>query len=289
MVSESYFPVLKIPILQGRHLGRSRESSRCTVYRGQPDLARRYLPSRRCDWAHVQGSRTQTTATLSPHCARCENGLLIIVVVVADKLDDGLSKPVFPEAFAPYTVAMGMFTQILVRSEVPPLTLLHAIRAKVNSSTRISKPTEMCAILSIGLRDARVGARTAGRVAVWCICGIWRWHWPRLVYTVWCRIRSCSEPTSSAFGRSRGSDAAICSGSCFGRWYQASEEACSLGIVLTLALNKVMASWAAESSRDPLLLLGFGVRACDWSRRLRVMVPARRAAGVDPMTAIRYE
>ena len=56
-----------------------------------------------------------------------ENGLLI-VGVVADKLDDGLSKPILPEAFMPYTLAMGMYTQILVRSDVPPLTLLHAVR-----------------------------------------------------------------------------------------------------------------------------------------------------------------
>ena len=61
-----------------------------------------------------------------------EDGLLI-VGVVADKLDDGLSKPVLPEAFVPYTVAMGMYTQILVRSDVPPLTLLHSVRAAVNS------------------------------------------------------------------------------------------------------------------------------------------------------------
>ena len=52
---------------------------------------------------------------------------------MADKLDQGLSKPILPEVFVPYTVAMGMFTQMLVRSEVPPLTLLHSVRAAVNS------------------------------------------------------------------------------------------------------------------------------------------------------------
>ena len=61
-----------------------------------------------------------------------EDGLLI-VGVVGDKLDEGLSKPVFPEMFVPYTVAMGMYTQVLVRADGPPLTLLHAIRAAVNS------------------------------------------------------------------------------------------------------------------------------------------------------------
>ena len=61
-----------------------------------------------------------------------ENGLLI-VGVVGDKLDEGLSKPIGPEVFVPYTVAMGMYTQLLVRSEVPPLSLLHTVRTAVNS------------------------------------------------------------------------------------------------------------------------------------------------------------
>ena len=33
------------------------------------------------------------------------------------------------KSFVPYTISMGMYTQILVRSEVSPLTLVHAIGA----------------------------------------------------------------------------------------------------------------------------------------------------------------
>jgi len=60
------------------------------------------------------------------------------------------------------------------------------------------------------------------------------------------------------------------------------------GIALTVALNKVMASWAAESSRDPLMLFA---ATCVLSLVATVAcaVPAWRASGVDPMKAIRYE
>jgi ABC-type antimicrobial peptide transport system permease subunit len=62
------------------------------------------------------------------------------------------------------------------------------------------------------------------------------------------------------------------------------------GMVLTLALSKVMAHWSPENagSSEPLVLLGStlvlaGVAA------LACALPARRAAGVDPLRAIRYE
>jgi ABC-type antimicrobial peptide transport system permease subunit len=60
------------------------------------------------------------------------------------------------------------------------------------------------------------------------------------------------------------------------------------GVVLTIALNKIMSSWAAESSRDPLMLFA---AACVLTlvATLACMIPALRASRVNPMTAIRYE
>jgi putative ABC transport system permease protein len=60
------------------------------------------------------------------------------------------------------------------------------------------------------------------------------------------------------------------------------------GVLLCLAFDKVASQWVTESSRDPLilsgvtvLLLAVAVIAC--------LAPARRAAAIDPMEALRHE
>jgi ABC-type antimicrobial peptide transport system permease subunit len=60
------------------------------------------------------------------------------------------------------------------------------------------------------------------------------------------------------------------------------------GLILSVALNRLLGRWAEGSSRDPHILLGvtflLGLVAA-----LACAIPARRASVVDPMTALRCE
>jgi ABC-type antimicrobial peptide transport system permease subunit len=60
------------------------------------------------------------------------------------------------------------------------------------------------------------------------------------------------------------------------------------GVGLCLLLDKLASYWLAESAKDPMilggviaLLLAVSVIAC--------VAPARRAASIDPMEAVRHE
>jgi ABC-type antimicrobial peptide transport system permease subunit len=60
------------------------------------------------------------------------------------------------------------------------------------------------------------------------------------------------------------------------------------GILLSLVLNNVLARWAEGSSRDSLVLLS-AVVLLTVVAAFACFARARRAATVDPMTALRYE
>ena len=60
------------------------------------------------------------------------------------------------------------------------------------------------------------------------------------------------------------------------------------GMVLSLVFDKVAARWVTESSRDPVILAGVTLLLAAVAG-LACLVPARRAASVDPMEALRYE
>jgi ABC-type antimicrobial peptide transport system permease subunit len=211
--------------------------------------------------------------------------------VVADKLDDGLSNPIVPEAFVPYTAAMGMYTQLLVRTEVPPLTLLHAIRVKVNSVDHDQQTSGDPRDLEHWITREPEWAR--GRLVAWLFgafaalalalaaVGLYS----VVSYTVVQRTNEFG--IRMALGAPRGHVLRIV----FRSTVLSVGSGIGAGLVLCFALSRVMAHWAQESqasSHDPLLLAASAVTLI-LVAGLACTLPARRAAETDPMTAIRYE
>ena len=128
-VSPGYFPVLRIPLASGRIWGETENHNAAHVAVINQTMARLYFPSGdahstlRFGFTDIKDEPPYVTT------APDSDSWLQIVGIIADKRDDGLRNPILPEVFVPYTLSMNVYTQILVRSEVPPLSLLHAIGA----------------------------------------------------------------------------------------------------------------------------------------------------------------
>ena len=287
LVSKEYFPALRIPLLQGRFWDADEEHRGATLFVVNQTLAKRYFPN---DDAIGHSIKIPQLEPQPPYffTSPGSNGWFLIVGIIADKLDDGLAKPVAPEGFVPFTVAMGMYTQILVRTQGQPLALLHSVAGAINSVDRDQQVVNNVKDLDHWISGEPEFARGElvswlfGAFAVLALALAAVGLFSVVSYTVAQRTNEFG--IRIALGAKRAHVLRIV----FNSTVLSVGGGILAGVVLTLALNKLMASWAAESSRDPLMLLA---ATCVLSlvATLACALPAWRASGVDPMKAIRYE
>ena len=289
-VSEEYFPALRIPMAQGRIWNQDENHRGAPVMVVNQAFARRYFPNGDAIGHSIKlpGLRDEPPYNLMSPGA---SGPMLIIGIITDKRDDGMVNPILPEAFVPYTVAMHMWTQILVKSQVPPLTLLHAIREKVLSIDHDQQTGGYVHDLEYWIKNQPEWAR--GQLVAWLFgafaalalalaaVGLYS----VVSYTVVQRTNEFG--IRMALGAPRGHVLRIV----FASTVVSVGSGILAGVALSLALSRVMAHWSPESqatSRDPLLL-ALSMLALMLVAAVACALPARRAAETDPMTAIRYE
>ena len=285
-VSPEYFSVLKIPMLQGRMFDQSeiKRGARVTVI--SQNMARQYFPDGDVLGRSIRLPELKPEAPfmLSPPGEQ----LFQVIGVAADVLDDGLGKPIKPQFYVPYTTMMPVFTQILVRSRVAPLSILHEVRKQIqtvdadqqtfrdvrNLEGWITMQPEyarehliaflfaLFAVLALGLAAAGLYsvvsygvAQRTGEFGIRIALGALRKDVLLMVF----------ESAAASVG-----------------------SGVLAGAVLAVGLNRLLARWIEGMSRSPLILLAVTVVLIG-TAILACLVPARRASSVDPMEALRYE
>ena len=204
-----------------------------------------------------------------------------------DFLDDGLSNPVAPAILVPYTFSLPDGMQILVRAAAPPLTLVKAVKteiARVNPDQQTqSNIEELVAWISNGPEWQRE------HLAAW-IFGIFAWLAVALAavglysvvsYTVAQRTNEFG--IRMALGAQSGNLLRLVFSSALGTV----GGGILAGLALSVSFSAVIAKWA-QGSVDPGILLA-GVVVLLVVSAIACVVPARRAALIDPMTALRAE
>ncbi len=292
LVSQEYFPALKIALAQGRIWDATENHNAATVAVINQALARKYFPKGDAVGHSIKFPDVREAPPFSLLSPR-GNANMLIVGVIEDKLNDGLDKPVLPEAFVPYTYGLRMGTQILVRSSGSPLALLHSVSAKVNSIDHDQQTNSGTQDLDHWISDEPEYARGklltwlfgafAGLALVMSAVGLYS----VVSYTVAQRTNEFG--IRMALGAPRAHLLAIV----FSSIMVSVGAGIAIGIALSLALGQLMAhsSWAADthtSTREPLLLAASALTMIAVAG-LASLLPARRAAEVDPMIAIRAE
>lgn len=288
LVSPGYFTALRIPLLEGRVWNETENHNGARVAVINRTLAQRYFPNGDAIEHSVRlpGVEDRPPAILSaPNIA---DSWLQIVGIVEDARNDGLRNPIKPAIFVPYTLSMSEGTQILVRSEGPPLTLVHAVQAQVVAVNPEQQIYSMVEDLDSWISDEPEWQQE--HLAAW-IFGVLAWLALALAavglysvvsYTVAQRTNEFG--IRMALGAQRGHVMRIVFASTLG----SVGSGILAGLVLTLAMNKIFAKWAEATSHDPILLL-VGTLLLSFVSGIACAIPARHASEVDPMTALRCE
>jgi predicted permease len=286
LISPEYFAALRIPVLQGRIWSDAENSKGAHVAMINHTLAQRYFPNGDAIGHSLKlpGIDGNPATVLSP--PNIATTWLQIVGIVEDARNDGLRSAPRPSVYVPYTFSMGEGTEILVRSEVPPVTLQHAVREQL----RAINPDQISGAYDLETRLTYEPEWQQDHVAAW-IFGIFAWLALALAavglhsvvsYTVAQRTNEFG--IRMALGARRVDvlrmvfrSASISLGA-----------GVLAGVALSLALNRIIAKWVQGNPSDPAILLA-GTILLGSVSGLACAIPARRASKVDPMIALRCE
>ena len=281
LVSEGNFGVLKIRFVDGRGFTEAEVNGARKLAVVNQTFVKKYLGNENPIGRQVR------IAQLAEFDDAVKEPMFEIIGLVADAKNQGLQDPPLPEIWIPYTVTGSSFRGILVRTANEPLSMMNTVQHEIwatdaNVALTFTGTLEgyisqfsfagprfgfflMTIFGSIGLMLVTIGVYSV------------------LAYTTARRTHEIG--IRMALG-AEGSDV---QGMVIRMGLKLVGLGVAIGLIASLAIGKVIATqlWGVSAYDPwtlvcvPVLLLVIGILAC-W-------IPARRAATVDPLVALRYE
>jgi predicted permease len=285
-VSPEYFPLLRIPLAQGRIWNRDEINRGAALAVINQTMARQYWPNGDAIGRQIRVALLKDEPPYSPAAAGSD-GWVQIIGIVADARNDGLRNPIKPAYYVPYTLKMRMFTQILVRTRIPPLAVLRDMRAEL---VRVDREQQVMRVRDLDgwitnrpeYAQQKLVARLFGIFSILALALSAVGLYSVVSYGVAARTNEFG--IRMALGAS-GRDVVqmVLSGTAWNVGI-----GLLAGVLLCLIFDKLASEWVTESARDPVIL-GSVIAVLSAVAVAACLAPARRAASIDPMDAVRHE
>ncbi len=281
LCSEGYFPVLKIQFLDGRSFNESEVNAARKLAVVNQTFVKKYLAGYNPIGKQVRIVR------LSQFVDKVPDPTFEIIGVVSDVKNNGLQDPLGPEIWIPYTVTGSAFRGIMVRTTQEPLSMMNVVRREIwatDSNVAVTMTGTLEGYISqYSYAGPRFGFMLMVIFAVIGLILVTIGVYSVLAYTTAQRTQEIG--IRMALG-AEGSDVlrmVVRMG------LQLVAIGIGIGLLVSVGLGRIIATqlWGVSAYDPwtltcvPVLLLITGLLAC-W-------IPARRAARVDPLIALRHE
>ena len=281
LCSEGYFSVLKIQFLDGRTFTEAEVNGARKLAVVNQTFVKKYLGSENPIGKQVR------IAQLAEFEDPVKEPMFEIIGLVADAKNQGLQDPTKPEIWIPYTVTGSAFRGIMVRTASEPLTMLNAVQHEIwatdaNAAATLTGTLEGF-ISQFSYAGPRFGFFLMMIFGVIGLLLVTIGVYSILAYTT---VRRTHE---IGIRMALGAESSDVLGMVIRMGLRLVGIGVALGLIASLALGRVIATqlWGVSAYDPwtlvcvPLVLFLTGLVAC-W-------LPARRAANVDPLVALRYE
>ncbi len=289
-IDPAYFSTLHIPFLQGRLWNQAENARGGAVAVINQTLARRYFPNGDAIGRQI---RTPMLTLESGDPGQLvgvpdTNGWLEIIGVVADSLNDGLDKPVQPALYMPYPRYMWMGAQFLVRAQGSPLATFHNVQRAIQS-VNPDQQTDLNArdlnqwiAQQPEFKQQRLFSVLFGLFSALALALALAGLYSVVSYSIAQRTNEFG--IRMALGAQRADVLWIV---CRNVGITVSSGLLA-GLSIFLVFHKLLAHWAPNSYASPFLLAAVAALFL-FCAASACILPALRAASIDPMEAVRYE
>jgi putative ABC transport system permease protein len=281
LCSEGYFSVLKLQFLEGRGFTEAEVNGARKLAVVNQTFVKKYLPGENPIGRQVRIEQ------LGEFDDKVADPTFEIIGIVADAKNRGLQDPPDAEMWVPYTVTGSAFRGVLVRTAQDPLGLLDAVRHEVwvtDSNVALTLTGTLEGYISqfsyAGPRFGFLLMSIFGSIGLILVTiGVYS----VLAYTTAQRTQEIG------IRMALGAQGADVLGMVIRVGLQLVGIGIGLGLLVSVAVGRIIATqlWGVSAydvwtlTCVPLVLIATGLLAC--------FLPARRAARVDPLVALRYE